>query len=212
MEYRELKEKIKEIVGDVSNLPINGKVTSVNDTTCTLELSSGLKVTEVRLQSSVNSDDDKIIVIPAEGTNATALSMVGDKEDLTLIKCDKVAKILWAHKGVNFELDGETGKVETTLDKELSIETPGVTFKMDQLMKLNGDANGGLVVWPKAMAELTKLSARVDVIYAALEGATPATGTPDSGATLISGIKLGLQAGKNREMWTGLESNKVKHG
>ncbi len=78
-------------------------------------------------------------------------------------------------------------------------------------IKLNGDSNGGVVNWPKAVEQLEKLTARVDALYDALNTAAPSAPT-DSGASLIAAIKGSLAAVVDIEKWDGLENENVTHG
>lgn len=143
----------------------------------------------VRLKPIIESGDNGVIAIPKVGSWVIAAKLGEERRSIAII--------LW----------GE-------IDKFI-VKTSDVFIEVDKTIRLNGEALGGIVDWPKAVIELTKLSARVDVIYSALNAGTPSTasgGAPDGGAALISTIKSGLAAGSVKESWTGLENQKVKHG
>lgn len=76
---------------------------------------------------------------------------------------------------------------------------------------INGGANGGMCIAPTLTTELAKLTARVDIIIDAINAGTPATGTPDSGAALIASIKTVLATIGQKEDFSEIENEKVKH-
>src|SRR5690606_1818507 len=82
-----------------------------------------------------------------------------------------------------------------------------------ELMKLNGDKHGGLIIFQKLFDELDKEKARVDKLYDAINNSTPSTGAPDSGALLQTGMKTILAtAGLPGEYTSNLINQKVQHG
>lgn len=78
--------------------------------------------------------------------------------------------------------------------------------------QLNGDKNGGLVITPRLVQELAKLSARVNRLESAINGGVAATGTPDSGLALITGMKTILEVPIPTEDFSEVENKTIKHG
>ncbi len=80
-----------------------------------------------------------------------------------------------------------------------------------ELIELNGGKNGGLTITPELVTQLDKMTARIDGIISALNNAVPATGAPDSGATLIGNIKTGLASIIDKEDFGDIEDTKITH-
>ncbi len=80
-----------------------------------------------------------------------------------------------------------------------------------ELIEYNGGENGGLTITPELVAQLNKMTARIDGIISALNNALPATGAPDSGAGLIANIKAGLASIMDKEDFGNIEDTKITH-
>ncbi|MBP4140015.1 hypothetical protein [Flavobacterium geliluteum] len=117
----EIKELIKQIVGANPNLPITGKVVSVEGESCTVKLISGLKVSDVKLKATINGQDDFILVTPKEGSSVIMLSSTGDLNNLTVIKADQFEKMEIRQGGLIMLVDSSDGKI--------SIKNETVTLK-----------------------------------------------------------------------------------
>lgn len=117
----QIKALIKQIVGANPNLPITGKVISVEGESCTVQLISGLKVSDVKLKATINGQDDFILVTPKEGTSVIMLSSTGDLNNLTVIKADQFEKMEIRQGGLIILVDSSDGKI--------SIKNESVTLK-----------------------------------------------------------------------------------
>ncbi|WP_107039971.1 hypothetical protein [Brumimicrobium mesophilum] len=153
-EYAKIKELIRAIVGDMSNLPIFGTVTSVDSETCTIKLSSGLKIPDVRLRATVDGSTDFLKLIPKIGSKALVLSITGELDDLVMIKCDETEKIEYSQDGLIISID--------STDKKISIknDTTSLHDIFDKLsalitnLKVNTPAGPSVGLLPDTIAEL----------------------------------------------------------
>jgi hypothetical protein len=109
--YSKLKKSLQAVVGAEPNYPIRGVVKAISGQTCSVEIFTGLVVTNVRLMASINDDADYLLVTPAIGCNVVMISGNGSLDDLTVIKADKAAKIEARLGGLEVLLDAEDGKV-----------------------------------------------------------------------------------------------------
>jgi len=155
-EYSQIKELIRAIVGDMSNLPIFGTVRSVADETCVVELSSGLEITDVRLRATVDGSSDFLKIIPKVGSKVVMLSMTGELDDLTLLKADEVEKISYIQGGLEILID--------STDKKISIKNSTTSLHdiFDDLaslitnLKVNTPSGPSVGLLPDTVAELTQ--------------------------------------------------------
>ena len=60
----EIKKALIELIGANPNLPISAKIESIQGDTCTIKLSSGLKLSDVRLKATISNDTDSFLVTP----------------------------------------------------------------------------------------------------------------------------------------------------
>lgn len=108
----EIKKKLKEIVGDMRNLPLQGQVNKVSDETCDVKLTSGLIIKDIRLKATVNSSTNHLILKPKKNTNVLIASITGDLDDLYLAKIDEVESIEYVQDGLTVFIDSTDGKVQ----------------------------------------------------------------------------------------------------
>lgn len=136
--YKQLKKNIRNIVEANSNLPIDGVVRSIEGDTCTVELSDGFEVSDVRLKATTDGNDH-LVVIPKIGSTVLMISTDLSIDNLTVIKCDQASKVVFNENGLNVEIDSSDGKVKiknaetslfdimqdlSTLLKQLKVYTP----------------------------------------------------------------------------------------
>lgn len=107
----QIKRLIRDVVGNQINLPITAKVIKVGKESCTIELDSGLELSDVRLKATINNANDYYIISPAIGSNVIVLSMTGNLDNLILLTIDQVAKIEVQQKGLQFIVDGNDQKI-----------------------------------------------------------------------------------------------------
>jgi hypothetical protein len=75
---------------------------------------------------------------------------------------------------------------------------------------LNGGALGGLIKINELKTQLDKMTARIDGIISAINNGVATPGT-DGGAALLTTIKAGLATITNKEAFTAIEDEKIKH-
>ena len=61
---REIASLIKEIVSFKPFVPIIGKVISIESDSCTVELNTGLTISDIRLKSTIDNATDYFIIKP----------------------------------------------------------------------------------------------------------------------------------------------------
>jgi len=111
-DLKELKKLIREIVGANSNLPITATVVSVQGESCTVELSSGLVLTDVKLKATISEGNNYMKLVPKKGSTVLLLSLSGDLSNLTVIKVDEIEKLEFKQDGLEILIDSTDGKLE----------------------------------------------------------------------------------------------------
>lgn len=106
----EIKKRLQEF-GLKPNLPITAKVLSVENDTCTIELCSGLIITDVRLKATITSGEDSFLTTPQVGSDVILISQTGELSGLMVIKVDKVAKLKYKQNNLEVVIDSEDGKI-----------------------------------------------------------------------------------------------------
>lgn len=74
---------------------------------------------------------------------------------------------------------------------------------------MDGGENGGITITPELVSQLAKLTARVDGIIAAIKGGVP--GSSDGGVALQKTIVAKLDTLTNKEDFSNIENDKIKH-
>ena len=85
-----------------------------------------------------------------------------------------------------------------------------VVCRKDGTVEVNGTQNGGAVKAAELKKQLSVLTARVDALYNALKNSP--TAAQDGGAAYKGAITAALSAVSQKEDFSGIESDKVKHG
>ena len=93
---------------------------------------------------------------------------------------------------------------------KILVENGKMTIRTDSTLELDGNDNGGVVIAPELKTQLGYLTQRVDTIINALQNAP--TAAQDGGATYKTGISTILKTIVNKENFSNIESDKVKHG
>lgn len=107
----EFKKNIRAMVGANPNLPIDGIVTKIDGDTCSVKLSDDFEISDVRLKATADGSDN-LLIIPKIGSHVLMLSTDGTIGNMTVIKCDTAAKIIFNENGLNVEIDGSAGKIK----------------------------------------------------------------------------------------------------
>lgn len=108
--YTKIKQHLQSISGG-KNLPVVATVKSVEEQSITVDLASGLKLSDVRLKASINDSDDFLIVTPMIGSKVILLSLTGELDNLVAVVVDSVQKIHYSQSGLEVLYDSEDGKV-----------------------------------------------------------------------------------------------------
>lgn len=85
-----------------------------------------------------------------------------------------------------------------------------VVCRKDGSVELNGKQNGGVIVAGELKSQLSLLTARVDALYNALKNSPVVA--QDGGSAYKAAISTALEAVKQKEDFSNIESGKVKHG
>lgn len=104
-----LKEQLIQTVGTKVSYPIFGTVKSIQGDTCTVSV-NGLELSDVRLKTTADGAAD-LLLVPAENSRVMMLSTDGSIDNLTIVKMDKVDKILSANGSFKMEIDLVGGKI-----------------------------------------------------------------------------------------------------
>lgn len=99
---------------------------------------------------------------------------------------------------------------DNTAKVQINAENGKLSIKTADIIELDGSDNGGLCKTPELVTQLGYLTARVDTIINALKNSP--TAAQDGGATYKAGITTILNGIANKEDFSNVESNKVKHG
>lgn len=107
----EIKQALGKALGITPNLAITATVVSVESDTCTIELVSKLKLSDVRLKATISDDEDSFLIVPKIDTQVIVMSQTGSLSGLMVLKVDAVEKIVYKKGDFEFNVDGTTGKV-----------------------------------------------------------------------------------------------------
>jgi len=118
--HQQLKENIQKIITVNPNLPINAVVKSIEGDTCTIIMENGFEIDSVRLKPIANGSET-VLMIPAVGSYVMVLSLDGSFDSLTVLKYDRLQKVLYKENGLEFEIDSVTRKFK--------IQVGGVSLK-----------------------------------------------------------------------------------
>lgn len=112
MHASEIKRKLQEVVGANPNLPIQAKVVSVENESCTVVLSSGLELDGVRIKASINESENFIMQRPKTGSTVILLSVTGNLDDIMIIKTDEIESVEINQNGLKILIDSADGKLQ----------------------------------------------------------------------------------------------------
>ncbi|WP_271783866.1 hypothetical protein [Aquimarina algiphila] len=113
----QLRQKLQEAVGVTPNLPIMATVIDIQDDHCSVKLTSGLELTDVRLKATISEGNEFMIITPVIGSDVMLLSSTGNLDNLTVIKVDQVQKIEIRQNGLQIITDSSDKKVSVKNDQ-----------------------------------------------------------------------------------------------
>lgn len=108
---KEIRKKLIEAVNANPNLPLTGTVKSVEGDSCSVQLKSGLVLTDVKLKATITEGDSYLIPTPVKGSTVVLLSLSGSLDNLTVIKFDEIEKLEYKQNGLELIFDSTDGKV-----------------------------------------------------------------------------------------------------
>ena len=110
------KKNIRDIVGFNPNYPMDAVVKSIENDTCTVELSNGFEISDIRLKATAD-DNDSLLVVPEVGSRVLMLSMDGSIDNMTIIKADKAEKLIYNNGSLKIEIEKESKKKKKKNDQ-----------------------------------------------------------------------------------------------
>jgi len=141
----EIKQALIKVLGIQSDSFIRGVVKSVSGQTCSVELTGGLIVTDVKLKAVITDDQDFIVETPV--INSDVL-LTGSLNDLVVLKCDKVQKFEFSQNGLKVMYDAGDKKVTIKNDQvnllDVLLEFTGHLKTDYKQFTSNGPTNGAL--------------------------------------------------------------------
>lgn len=159
---REIASLIKDIVSIKPFVPIVGTVVSIESDSCTVKLSTGLTIPDIRLKSTIDNASDYFIIKPAVDSIIWLIPVNESIEDMIVFKIDKVQSFEIKQSGLVFMIDCNDGMFSVKNDK------------YDLL---------------KAFTDLTDLISKLQVSTAQGPSGTPLPPTIQSLNTINSSIK-----------------------
>lgn len=91
--YSDIAEKIKQMSGGITNVLFLAKVKDVKDDACTIMIED-LELTDVRLRSVLNSEDNKIVITPKKDSTVLVADLShGEMRELVIVQYSEVEKV-----------------------------------------------------------------------------------------------------------------------
>ena len=154
----QIKKRLREIVEVTPNLPITATVVAVENDYCTVELKSGLHISDVKLKATIGNDD-YLKVIPKVGSTVVVISLTGDKNNLVLLKIDEAEKIEYKQSGLEVLIDSTDGKVSIKNSELSLIDVFSDLAALLKELKVYTPAGPSGTPLPDTIAAITELEA-----------------------------------------------------
>lgn len=157
----QIAQKFKDLTqGQTEGLTVfSAKVLSVEGNTCTVDY-DGLSVSDVRLNPTTTSDDNKILLTPAVDSYVLIASLTGDLASLSVLTADTLTSV-----------EIVSDEISVFIDKE------GVIF--------NGGELGGMVKLNEVTKKLNALENQFNQLKNMLKSWTP---SPNDGGAALKGL------------------------
>lgn len=153
-DYRLIKQMLREIVGDMNNLPLSGEVVEVDSESCSLKLGSGLVLTDVRIRATIDGNSNFLKLIPKKGSKAVAISITGDLNDLILLRADEIEKIEFYQDSLVIEADSTDGKVSVRNENASLHDLMDSLFDIITNLKVNTPSGPSTGILPDSVQAL----------------------------------------------------------
>ena len=151
----EIKQALLKVLGGSPDSFNRGVVKSVSSQTCSVQLASGLIVTDVKLKAVISDGDDYIIETPAVGSDVLLTSSLND---LVVLKCDKIQKFEFSQNGLKVMYDANDKKVSIKNDQvnllDVLLEFTGHLKTDYKQFTNNGPTNGALPTSVQAISSI----------------------------------------------------------
>lgn len=95
-----LKRQIRLIATNSKEIFFHATIVSIQDNTCTVDV-DGLIINDVRLQPTTTLTNDRLLVIPAIGSDVLIGSVSGDYNNLVVLSVNEADKIEYTSNGQN---------------------------------------------------------------------------------------------------------------
>ncbi|WP_051269762.1 hypothetical protein [Flavobacterium suncheonense] len=106
----QIRAKLKELVAANPNLPIAAEVVSVTGNFCSVKLSGGLVLSDVRLMATLDPENG-ILLTPKVGSDVLVLSQTGELSGLFVVKVNEIDKLTCKNEDFEFVIDTVLKKV-----------------------------------------------------------------------------------------------------
>lgn len=124
----ELKRRLLETVRMDERVILSGTVVSIQTDTCTVKVDD-IELSDVKLKATAN-DAQTLLLIPTIGTNVMMISTDGSIDNLAVIKCDQIDKVIAKNGDFEMEIDLKASKIGA------KNATTGIYELFDQLQSI----------------------------------------------------------------------------
>jgi len=161
------------------------EVSEITGDTCSVKIGD-LELTDVRMKATDDGSEDKLVVTPTKGSKVVVGSNGGDFRDLFVIKVDDPQMILYKHKDITIEIDGESGNIT-----------------------INGGDNKGLVKVEDLVNRLNTIEDDINDLKTIFS--TWVVAPQDGGGALKSAAAQWYASQLQQTQLSDIENEKVKH-
>src|SRR5690625_481321 len=105
----EMKRRLMETVRMDERVILSGTVVSTQTDTCTVKVDD-IELSDVKLKATAN-DVQTLLLIPTIGTNVMMISTDGSIDNLAVIKCDQIDKVIAKNGDFEMEIDLKSSKI-----------------------------------------------------------------------------------------------------
>ncbi len=156
----EIKSALKEVLGLSPNLPLSVTVLEIQGDTCSVKLSSGLVISDVRLKAVDDDESDRLIVIPKEGSQVLIMSQTGELSGLFVLKVNKVKSIAYKQGSFEFKLESESKKMTLKNDSTSLYDVFDELLALLKTLKVFTPAGVSGVPIPDSIAKINEVETK----------------------------------------------------
>jgi hypothetical protein len=111
-DFKKIADEFQKFKGVPNPNFIQGKVMKVNETTVDIEDVNKIKYEGVLLQTTTETSGNFCILFPKKDTLVWCAALGKNNTPLSVIAINEVEKVHFKFDGLEFELNGSTGKIE----------------------------------------------------------------------------------------------------